>query len=100
MAATAGGEEELDWTKLRKGMSGVTHHELRREWAGHEERNWVMTDRDMREKLREVDKKIVIYEKEQEQKRMEFLEKLTELKGAERKDEVVQAIKEINRRER
>ena len=70
-------------------MSGVTHHELRREWAGHEERNWVMTDRDMREKLREVDKKIVIYEKEQEQKRMEFLEELAELKGAERKDEVV-----------
>ena len=91
--------EKRYWAKLRKGMSGTTHHELEREWAGHEERNWGMTDRDMREKLREVDKRIEAYEKGQEGKRKEFLEELAELKGAEGEEEVAKAVKEINRRE-
>ena len=91
--------EKRYWAKLRKAAPGVTHQELARVWAGHEEDNWKLTDRDMRDKLREVNKRIKAYEKVQDRKRREFLEELAELRGAQGNEAVAKAIREINRRE-
>ena len=87
------------WKKLRKALRG-THKEFKRVWPGHTPKNWRMSDRDVREKIRDTEKELEEYKERQEEMRTEFLEELAQDRGAKGEEEVAKAIREINRREK
>ena len=75
-------QERRYWRKIRETDSAVKNSLLKRMWGGHVEENWALSDRDMRVKLREVDKKMDALYLKRDKYRDNFLsEKAAEYKS-------------------
>ena len=92
--------ERRYWRMIRKTSGTVTHYRLAKVWDGHQRSNWDLSDRDMRVKLREVERKLKQYYSKEMERREKYLEEKAEDYGKDKNMSMEKCVKEILKREK
>ena len=85
---------------IRNPAKTATHSMLKRLWEGHEKGNWILSDEDMRARLREVDGRIKEFYREKCARREKYLGELAAQYDEAKNKDMSKCVKEIKRKER